>query len=69
MKERPQMRVTPSLGVFFIDAAHVLRAAAIQSEARGTRADAKDPLAQLLETLARLLGIPVPQPVPVRVRR
>ena len=43
MKERPQMRMTPSLGVFFIA-----------------------PLPTWLEALARLLGFPIAQPIPVR---
>ena len=43
MNERPQMHVTPSAGVFFIE-----------------------PLPGWLETLARLLGFPIAQPIPVR---
>ncbi len=73
MTTSPQSDPAPSLGAAVLNTPpRCSTLELILSEDRQERAESKDddgPWARLLEALARLLGFPVPQPVPVRVRR
>lgn len=70
MKGRPQMRVTPSVGVFFNAPSFPPRALTLSELVHFTQGESKGSSIQgLLEAIARLLGFPALQPIPVKVRR
>ena len=70
MKGRPQIRTTPFLGVFFVSPSSSSWRHILSALAHCTQGESKDShIPGWLEALARLLGFPVAQPVPVRACR
>lgn len=69
MKGRPQMCMTPSPGVFFVSPSSSAQGNILSDPPTNFGGESKDPVIRVLEALARLFGLRLPQLVPVRVRR